>query len=388
MDNNLNKKTILYLITQSELGGAQQYIFDLAINLKNEFNIIVASGEQGKNGELAKKLEKNNIEFLQISHLKRAISPVNDIIAIWEIKKLIKKINPNIVHLNSSKISILSSLSLFTLHANKQIRIIYTVHGWVFNEALPIWKKLFYKYAEKITAKAKNKLICVSEYDRQIAIQEKICKKEKLITIHNGVDKINFYDKQESISKLNIKNLNLKENEIILGTIGNLYKTKGFEYLIKASKILKDKNLNFKLIIIGEGDERKNLEKLIQDLELKNNVFLIGKVNKASKLLKAFDIYICSSVKEGFPYTILEAMQAELPIVSTNVGGIPEMISHNQEGLLVNSKSENKLANSIIKLINEKETRKTFSNKAKEKVSDEFNLDKMITATKNIYNNI
>ncbi|MFH0923895.1 MAG: glycosyltransferase, partial [Candidatus Falkowbacteria bacterium] len=98
MQNQSNKKTILYLVTQSELGGVQRYIFDLAENLKTEFNVSVAFGEQGEKGELAKKLKIAEITYYTIPHLKRAISPINDLKALFEIIKLIKKIKPNIIH--------------------------------------------------------------------------------------------------------------------------------------------------------------------------------------------------------------------------------------------------------------------------------------------------
>jgi len=107
------QKTILYLITQSELGGAQRYCFDLAANLKSEFNVIVAFGEQGEKGAIAEKLKKTSIKYYAIPHLKRSISPLNDFLALIQIVKLIKKIKPDIIHLNSSKISILGSLAAF-----------------------------------------------------------------------------------------------------------------------------------------------------------------------------------------------------------------------------------------------------------------------------------
>ena len=106
-----NRKTILYLITQSELGGAQRYVLDLANNLQGEFNITVAFGKQDTNGELAEKLKIAGINNYNIPHLKRAISPIDDFLALVEIIKLIKKIKPNIIHLNSSKISILGSIA-------------------------------------------------------------------------------------------------------------------------------------------------------------------------------------------------------------------------------------------------------------------------------------
>ncbi|MEA3464082.1 MAG: glycosyltransferase family 4 protein [Patescibacteria group bacterium] len=413
MQNQNNKKTILYLITQSELGGAQRYIFDLAENLRNEFNIAVAVGEQGATGELVQKLKEEKFKLSKINksaienrqskifiipHLKRAISPIKDLKALIEIIKLIKKLKPDIIHLNSSKISILGSISklfLKILTFNSKFKIqnskfIYTVHGWVFNEPLPIWKKLFYKYTEKFTAILKDKIICVSEFDKQTAIKEKICNPKKLITIHNGIKPINFLPQEQARQKLfsTIHPLINKEGglggEVIIGSIGNLYKTKGFEYLIQAAKILKEK---FLILIIGEGPERKNLEQLIKRYQLQNHIILTGKIDNAAELLPAFDIYACSSIKEGLSYTIIEAMQAGLPIVATKVGGNPELIIDNKTGLLTELKNTGILAKKIQELINNPELRQKLGKQAKIKSRENFNLEKMIKETRKVYKN-
>jgi len=372
---------ILYFITQSEYGGAQRYVFDLANNLGREFEVAVALGEQGKDGKLAKKLEENNIKYYIIPHLKRSISPLNEILAFFEISKLIKNYQPNIIHLNSSKISILGSLAgLFIKLKIKNLKIIYTVHGWVFNEPLPAPVKWFYLWAEKFTAKFKDKIICVSESDRQVALKYKIAPVEKLITIHNGLAPVNFYTREEALPLL------AKERaggEVFIGSIGNLYKTKGFEYLIEAAGILTHKlNTPATFIIIGEGKEREALKNLIAKYNLKNNFILAGNIDQAARLLKALDIYVCSSVKEGLSYTLIEAMQAGRPIVATAVGGNPEMIENEKTGLLSKPADARDLAEKIKTLLNNKTLALELGQNAKAKAMAEFGLEKMVEQTK------
>lgn len=394
MQNQSNKKTILYLVTQSELGGVQRYIFDLAANLQNEsansadkFNVAVAFGEQGEKGELAVKLKQAGILYYAIPHLKRSISPINDLKALFEIIKLIKKIKPNIIHLNSSKISILGSIAFAFI---RQISIIYTVHGWVFNEPLPAWKKLFYKYAEKFTAILKDKIICISQLDYDIAKNQLKIPEKKLFLIYHGVKPIIFLPREEARqnliqqSPLIIKKIQEKDT-ILVGTIANLYKTKGLEYLIQAAKLIIDVGVGVKIIIIGEGEERKNLESLIAQMNLKNTVILAGRVDNAAELLRGFDIFCCSSVKEGFPYAILEAMSAKLPIVSAKVGGIADMLSDNQNGLLAETKNSQDLAKKIIEIINNPEFGQKLGAQAKMDVDKKFSFDKMMMKTKEVY---
>jgi len=377
-------KKILYLITQSELGGAQKYVFDLAKNLRDEFEISVAFGEQGNEGELARKLKTENISFYSLPHLKRAISPINDLIAIWEIRKLIKEIQPDIIHLNSSKISILGSIANQFSIFNFQFSIIYTVHGWVFNEPLNPLKKLLYKYAEKITAKWKDKIICVSEYDRQIALKEKIASPEKLITIHNGIESMDFLSREKAQQELGISDKGLGTINIV--SVGNLYKTKGYEDLIETMNILVNcQLLNVNCYIIGDGPERINLEKLIKDKKLENKVILSGRIDNAVKYLKAFDLYACASIKEGLSYTLIEAMQAGLPIVATKVGGNPELIQDGITGLLTKAQNPQDLAEKIKQLIKNQSLAKKLGEEAKIIAQTEFTLEKMVAETREIY---
>ncbi len=405
---------ILYFITQSEFGGAQRYVFDLANNLKGAYDTAVALGEQGNNGKLAKILAENNIKTFIIPHLKRNISPIYDFLAIFKIIKLIKNYQPDIIHLNSSKISILGSIAAFIVRlrvASCELRVIYTVHGWVFNEPMPNWQKSFYLWAEKLTAGFKNRIICVSEYDKKIAMQYKIIPENKLVTIHNGLEPIKFYSKEEAKKILTtvysrvchpgfdpksrvelleqVSGLRVRPamtNNLLIGSIGNLYKTKGYEYFIQAAGILVYQyHIPATFIIIGEGSERKTLEALIKKYNLENNFILTGRIDQAARLLQAFDLYACSSVKEGSPYSVLEAMQAGLPIISTSVGGIPEMIENNKTGLLVKPADPNDLAEKINTLLINKTLGEELGQRAQVKASVEFGLEKMIEETKIIY---
>jgi len=357
---------ILYLITQSDFGGAQKYVHDLATNISQNYTVIVAGGEQGNRGELAQKLRKKNIEYIHLSHLKRAILPWHDFLAFWQIKKLIKRKKPDIVHLNSSKISILGSLAAKQCKISK---IIYTVHGWVFNEELAWWKKTLYKILEKWTAKFKTHIICLSEFDKKTAIQKKITPVNKISVIYNGIKPVDFLSKEKARQRLN-----LDKNKLVIGTIANAYKTKGLKYLIES---VNKYELGY-LMIIGDGPERTKLK-------IEKNGIIAGCIPDAAKLLPAFDIYTCSSIKEGLPYTILEAMQAGLPIVSTNVGAIPEVITDNKNGLLVEPKNPEQLAEKIKYLLDNPKITKQLGENAKEKVK-QFTLEQMVKKTEKLYN--
>lgn len=396
-------KKILYIITQSELGGAQRYVWDLARGFKDDYEVAVAFGEPYESGELAKMLDNSGIKYHTLPHLKRAISPLSDLRALIGIIRLIKKIKPDIVHLNSSKVSILGSLAAFLCNLKPEtynLKTIYTVHGWVFNEPMAKWRELFYRYAEKFTAGWKDKIICISEADYGTAADELKIPAEKLVLVHHGLDltQYNFLPRDEARARLEdlLAVDNLNHDSILIGCIGNLYPTKGYEYFIRAMEHL---IFEFKLpviaIIIGEGPERAELEGMIKEVHLavhrgkaeivRNKIILAGRIVNAAELLPAFDFYVATSVKEGFPYTILEAMAAGLPVVSTEVGGIGEIIEDGINGSLVEPKKDRVVAKKIYELVNNPSIRQKIAARAKHEVELRFKYQKMLEKTRKAY---
>jgi glycosyltransferase involved in cell wall biosynthesis len=379
----MKKKKILYIVTQAERGGAQKYILDLATNLQNKYEILVAA--HGNNNDwLFEKLNEKGINSKKLYNLKRKIEPLNDISAVFEIKKVIEKFKPDIIHLNSSKAGVIGSIA-----AKKgKAKVIYTAHGFVFNEPLNVIKKNIYLWAERLTGKYKDDIITISDFDKKTGVKHIIAPTNKFTTIHNGIetDSSKILNKDKARLSLGVPG---KYN--LVGTISNYYSTKALHRLIKAAKIVIEKNSNCKFVLIGEGPEQEKLESLIEELNLSNNFFL-GSVENALIFLKALDVFVLPSVKEGMPYTILEAMLAEVPIIATEVGGVPEMIEDGQQGFTI--KTEKRKEEEIIKEIADKikyclnhpEITKVFTNKAYRKLLNKFTLEKMIQETEKIYN--
>ncbi len=381
------RKHILYLVTQSDYGGAQRYVFDLASSLKGKYQITVAAGPS-QSEELLKKLATAQIDFKKLKYLRRAINPLFDLLGLWEIIKLIKKIKPDIIHLNSSKAGFLGALATRLLRTSnlEHQTVIYTVHGFVFLEPMNFLKKKLYVWIEKISARWKDYLITVSENDRQVGIKYKITRPEKLITIHNGIDseKINFLPKEQSRQFLTV-NYKLKAKSYkLIGTLANYYPTKGLNYLIEAAaQIIKEKP-EIIFALMGDGPERKKLEQQIKQLNLEK-YFILGYQENANQYLKALDIFVLPSVKEGFPYAILEAMSAELPIIASAVGGIPEIIQNNFNGILVEPKNPKILAEKIIELLKDEDKQQKIGRKALAAVKDKFSLATMVEETEKLY---
>jgi len=406
------KKKILFLVTQSEFGGAQRFIYRLITNLDlSKYDISIAAGPEGNNADgLLFSLRDKGFKVLPLKFLKRVINPVVDFCGFSEIYRLIKKEKPDTVFLCSTKAGFLGSLAAALISKSYILnpRIIYRIGGWTFNDPWPKWKKKLYIWLEKNTAKFKDFIINNAESDRQQAIRLGIKPKKEILTIYNGIDtgSLRFLPSDEARSFLEGKiQSSLSKNQFtprttpldagakrrckgdlkaVIGTIANLYPCKGLEYLIEAANLIfKSSNFeprtpNMKFVIIGDGEEREKLEYLIKKHNLEEKIILTGAMPDAWKYLKAFDIFILPSIKEGFPWTILEAMAAGIPVIATNVGAVPEIIENNENGILIEPRDPKIIAESIEKLINNKDLIEKFSQNGKKTVIEKFNLQEMI----------
>ncbi len=376
-----HKTKILYIITKSDIGGAQKYINDLSNNIN-------------------KDLFESKIIFggIDIKSLSNKTSPGiffwNDWKSIFEIIKILKNEAPDIVHLNSSKAGVLGTIAgfIYKKTSNKSLKIIFTAHGWVFNPQNKISKleRFFYIALHKATGIFQDKIINVSNYDKEMALRLKIANPNKLKVVWNGIDEnISFLNKNEARNILfqKIKNqspVQILESEFqtshIIGTIGRLVKEKDYETLINSAR-LEDKSI---FIIIGDGYEKEKLNHLIKDKSLEDRFFIIKNENNDARFLKAFDIFILSSVKEGLPYTLLEAMSAGIPIIGTKTGGITEILN-NKNGVLINIKKPEEIVKAINDIKNNQELKNELISHAYAFFKYNLTLKNMIKNTEKIY---
>jgi len=337
------KKKIFYVITKSNWGGAQKYVFDLISSLPTKnFDCILV---HGGNGELVEKVKDLGIKTIQIQDLERDVSIIKEFRVLFFLIKIFLKEKPDIVHLNSSKIGGLGS---FAGRMAGVKNIIFTAHGWAFNEDRRTIYISIIKLITRFTVFLSHHIITLSDFERS---QVSTWSRNKITRIYLGIKNPTFKERSQAKSILIQKNpilAPLKDKEWI-GTIGELHKNKGYSYALEAIKNNID---DIVYIIIGEGEELNNIKNLIKKYSLQKKVFLLGAIPNAGELVKAFDIFLLSSVKEGLPYVLLEARAARVPIISTNVGGIPE-ITKSIPSLTVKPKDPIALSKSIKVLINE-----------------------------------
>lgn len=375
MSDSRKKKKVLYMITKGNFGGAQRYVFDLAVSIpKEKFEVVVACGE----GEtLKEKLKENNIRVIEIPSLQRNISFTKDIFALMETIKIIKDERPDILHLNSSKMGGIGALAGRILKVPK---IIFTGHGWAFNEERGVLSKSAIAVAHWMTIVLCHKTIAVSK-----RVADQISRfplvKNKIIQIYNGIGEIKFLEKEEARRQIAPE---IKES-FWIGTISELHKNKGLDFLIEAFAGVYKNRSNIACVIIGGGEEKENLQKIAKKFGIENKVYFLGFIKNASRFLKAFDIFTLTSRTEAFPYAPLEAGLAGLPVVASWVGGIPEIITNEESGRLARVGNVEEIWEDLSEMIANQEEAKTLGKNLKEKIESDFSLEKMIEKTINLY---
>lgn len=305
---------IVVAITQAVPGGATSFVFDYAFWLKQKgFRVTVLTGT----GDwLFERCKEAQIPCVRVPFMQREIRPWLDLPAIFSLAKLLRELKPTVVHLNSSKMGVVGSLSAKLARVP---RVVYCIGGWAFLESISDWKKWIYAVAERLTAGLKDQIICLHPGDKAEAERRHIHPREGITVIPNGID-LQTLDRARLSRAEARQTLNIPPDRFVFGTIANFFATKNLPAYIRSVAPIIRSSPSATLVLIGEGTERRAIEQAIAETNLGSQVILTGSQHQAHRLLSAFDVFVLPSTKEGMPFSTLEAMAARLPCIVTDVG--------------------------------------------------------------------
>lgn len=368
MDDSKEPCKILHIITKATWGGAQVYTFDLLCEVqKRGFEPVLV---YGTNGELSEKITGFGIRTIQTSSLERDVNILGDIKTLFSLYKIIQKECPDVVHVHSSKAGLLGSIAARLVRTKK---IVFTAHGWPHNESRPEWQKIIFRFLEWLTILFSTNTIAVSE---TMHIQAPdLFLQNKISVIRNGIDSFSLYGKENARAALH---LFFPAQTFVFGTIAELHKNKGLDILIHAFANIHKQYPLAKLCIIGGGDEKNNLEKLIAQEKLTDAVLLLGNIPNAKEYLRAFTVFVLPSRTEALGYVLLEAGMSKVPCVGTRVGGIPEIIEHGATGILVSKEDVRELTLALEFSLTHKHEMETYAKNLHEKVLATYSKKEML----------
>jgi sugar transferase (PEP-CTERM/EpsH1 system associated) len=358
---------VFHLIQGLEFGGLENVTLNLLGNLNKElYKTSICCFDTL--GDLSNRISGD----IKVHFLKRKQGI--DYFYPFKLAKLLKKKGVQILHLHNS------TAFFYGVIAGKLAgipAIVYTEH------ARDIFPNLKVRIADKLLSYFTDKIIVVADYLKKNLIEYEKFDGEKIFVIYNGINPAEFNIKTDHIKKR--RELDIDVNVPVIGIVARLDPIKNHACLINAMKHVINKFPEAVLLIIGGGPVHSELESLVKDLKLEKNVRFLGTRADVPELMSVIDVFVLCSRSEGLSVTLLEAMAAGKPVVATRVGGTPELIEHDINGLLVESDDEEGLSKALIELLTDKSKSLKLGEAAGRKINDSFTLAHMVKKYEKIY---
>jgi glycosyltransferase involved in cell wall biosynthesis len=342
---------ILYIVTRADRAGSQTHLLDLALSMRDKFDVRVAAGEEGF---LSGDCRESGIPFYLLPHLQRTQTLIGELQAFWETRKLLQQLKPDLIHAHTFKAGFIGRMAGRSLG----IPSVYTLHAWLWGTPeMSRFASILGRPMERLAANWCERITTVSAAGAQLVQQYKIAPPEKVVTIHNGIpdcpERARTLPNAAPVIIMVARFTPGKNHGVLLRAFANLPRGP-------------------RLRLVGDGETRAEFEILAQSLGIQDRVEFLGERHDVPRLLADSDIFVLSSVSEMFPISILEAMRAGLPVVSSNVGGVNEAIIDGQTGLLVPSGSIEAMTRALTMLTQDGDLRVRLGRAGRQSFVDKF----------------
>ncbi|MDD5546619.1 MAG: glycosyltransferase family 4 protein [Candidatus Omnitrophica bacterium] len=374
---------VLHVITRLDKGGSSENTLLTASGLdKGRFDVTLVFGKTNDpDGRVRRALSDNGINYRVVPRLVRQVAPWSDLIAFLKLCAIIKKGNFDIVHTHTSKAGILGRWAAKLAGVKA---IIHTPHGHIFYGYFGPARNRLFIILERLTARITDRIITLTQRGKDEHVRFRISKADKFVPIYSGVELEKFIDSNYDPARTR-ESLGIPPNGPVIGTITRLEPVKGNMYFIEAIPQVIRIFPDLKVIITGDGAQRRAIENRIKELSLSRNIILRGATNDAPRALSALDIFVLASLNEGMGRCLLEAMALSIPIIATDVGGVSEIVENGVNGILVPSKDAAALAQAIISLLRDKARAKEMGKAGKNKLNRFFSAKAMVEKIEALY---
>ena len=392
------KIKVLRIINRFNLGGPSFNAAYLSKYLEPEFETLLIGGikyEEEESSEFI--LEKLGVKPIIIPEMQRKITLTGDLKAYKRIKKIIQEYKPDIVHTHAAKAG---ALGRYAAHKCGVPIIIHTFHGHVFHSYFGKSETTFYKNAERKLSNLSTKIIAISPIQKEeLWKQHKICDEEKVAMIPLGFDLSKFHENNNEKRKSFREEYKIADNEIAIGIIGRLVPIKNHSLFIDSiNELQKRTTKKIRAFLIGDGEDKNKLIDQLKRIELdyvewnKESrpaiVTLTSWIKDIDWVNAGMDIIALTSLNEGTPVTLIEAQASNKPIVTTDVGGVKNIVLKNETAFVVESGNKEELVSSLLKLVEDADLRNKMGEKGWDFVNKEFHYMRLVNDMRNLYNTL
>lgn len=382
MSTTFEKIRVLHIITNLPVGGAQDNTLITVERLNRaKYEVSLLCSSEGEWQQRAQNIRNLNLIF--VNELTRRIQIFYDVIAFWKIYCIIRRGGYDIVHTHSSKPGVLGR---FAAKLAGVPVIIHTIHGFPFHDFMNPVKKGVFIFLERICSKLTTRLITVSQLNLEKAVKLKLAKRSRFVNIYSGIDFDKFDTPIDPVSKK--QEMGLLNGEKIVGTVGRFSEQKAPLDFIRAIPHVLDKRNDVCFVMVGDGELKPKMTQLAGELGLASKLKILGYREDIPEILQIFDVFVLSSLWEGLGRSLTEAMYASLPVVATAVEGVPELVKHDETGILVPPRDVSAIAGGILSLLEDEQKAQSLGKAAKQKITDAFRADVMVKRLEEVYQNM
>ena len=364
---------ILYVITKSEIGGAQTHLMEVVRYMHRAGHDV--SVVTGTAGWLTNELAAIGVDYEILPDLIRDINPAKDIKIITSICHILEDKQPDIIHCHSSKAGIVGRVA----GAIKNIPAVFTAHGWAFTNGVSPAKRIIYAAIEHMMLGITKRVICVSEFDRQLAKRWFLHNYNRIVTVHNGIVDKTF-------------NSNIAREDFLplkLVSVARFSHQKNNMELIRAvEQINKLYSGSLQLNMVGDGPLLSEAQAYVTSHKLENDVHFLGSRTDVDDILNKNDIFCLISNYEGLPISIIEAMRAGMPIIASDVGGVNELVQDEVNGFLIPRGNISELVDKLKYILEHKKLIKSMGEASRKIYEEEYTADRMNQKILSVYNEV
>jgi len=382
-DSVTSRHRVLHVITRLIVGGAQENTLLTVEGLQRDgWEVDVAAGLQtGAEGSLWEVAEAQGLSSRPVRNLVREINPLKDSLALAALFQMMRKRKYSIVHTHSSKAGILGRLA--ARMAGVPV-IVHTVHGWGFHEHMSAPRRALFILLERVTAHFTNCLITVSSSDQKLGLTHGIGKADRYRLIRSGIELDRFAKSSSDSAQLRIE-LGIPEGRPVVGSVTRLSPQKApldlGEAIVRVGRAMPE----VQFVIVGDGPQRPDLERYLGERDLLDRTLMVGLREDVENFLPLFDVFVLSSLWEGLPRVLPQAMAAGLPIVCTGTEGSREAVVEGENGFLVAPGATGDMAARILALLGDAEARQRMGKTGRARVR-QFDVVTMVEEIENLYN--
>lgn len=375
---------VLRIINRFNLGGPTYNATYLSAFLSDEFETLLCGGaHESHEGESLFIPEKYGLQPKILNYLQREINLTNDRKALREIRALIREFKPDIVHTHASKAGALGRIAA---HKEKVPIIVHTFHGHVFHSYFGKVKTMLYKTVERKLARKTDVIIAISEIQKnELTEIHKITQPEKVKTIPLGFE-LDRFQENYAEKRLDFRSkYALDQDELAIGIIGRLTAIKNHNLFLEAAKILMDQTTKkVRFFVIGDGELMEPIKNRAKELGL-GNVIFTSWIKKIDWALAGLDIVALSSLNEGTPVSLIEAQAAQVPVISTDVGGVRDVVIDGETAFVVKNFESGSFAKPMLDLVENQDLREKMSQNGFNHVKDKFHYLRLCKDVENLY---